>query len=165
MKTNVKSLVCTALMLLPYYGFSQILSYTQATSMDINGIFIGGKYTKIQVEAKWGSPTQYGSNTSENGLNEFYNYTINQINNQFLFAENGIFHTFNIRTSSFAVYTAFSGGIKVGDNISRIQAIGLGTPILQSNGTYHLRRNNSTDPLVFSHSNGIITQISFMTSV
>jgi len=150
--------------MLPHYGFSQ-LGYTQATDMDVNGIFIGGAYTKTQVEAKWGTPTIYHSGISENGLNEQYDYTSNQLNNQFLFAENGVFHTFVIDTPNFSVYTAFSGGIKVGDNISRVSAIGLGTPVLQSDGTYHLHRNNSTDPLIFYHSNGVITRIYFMTSV
>ena len=150
--------------MLPQYGFSQ-LGYTQATDMDVNGIFIGGTYIKTQVTAKWGTPTQYRSSTSETGLDELYDYSINQMNNQFQFNENGVFNTFSIRTQNFVVYTAFSGGIKVGDNISRIQAIGLGTPVLQSDGTYHLHRNNSTDPLIFHHSNGVITRIYFMTSV
>ena len=164
MKTINQLLLCATLLMLPYYGFSQ-LGYTQATDMDVNGVFIGGTYSKIQVEAKWGIPTQYRSNTSENGLNEIYDYSINQANNQFQFNENGVFNTFTIRTTNFAVYTAFSGGIKVGDNISRLQAIGLGAPVLKSDGKYYHNRNNSTDPLVFEHSNGIITRISFMTSV
>jgi len=161
MKTIVQKLLCAALLLLPGYGFSQILGYTQATDMDVNGIFIGGTYTKAQVEAKWGTPTKYWSGTSENGLNEEYSYS----NNLFRFSENGVFETFNIKTSNFAVYTAFSGGIKVGDNISRIKAIGFGTPVLQSDGTYWLNRNNSDDPLIFYQSNGVITRIYFMTSV
>ena len=150
--------------MLPHYGFSQ-LGYTQATDMDVNGVFIGGAYTKTQVEAKWGTATQYYSKTYETGLGERYDYFTNQIYSQFMFGNNGIFHTFVIDTPNFSVYTAFSGGVKLGDNISRIQAIGLGTPVLQSDGAYHLHRNNSTDPLIFHHSNGVITRIYFMTSV
>lgn len=161
MKSIIQKLVCaTLLILLPYYGFAQ-LGYTQVTSMDVNGIFIGGTYNKTQVETKWGVPTQYRSSMSEFGLDEVYVYS----DNQFLFGDNGIFHSFYIRTSNFAVYTAFSGGVKVGDNISRIQAIGLGTPVLQKDGTYRLNRNDSDDSLVFKHSNGIIIQISFITSI
>jgi hypothetical protein len=165
MKTIIQKILCAVLISLPNYGLAQTLGYTQATDIDVNGIFIGGTYTKAQVQAQWGGATQYWSNMSENGLDESYDYSINQLNNQFLFGENGTFHTFNIRVSNFAVYTAFSGGIKVGDNISRIQSIGLGTPVLQSNGAYKLWRNNGEDPITFHHSNGIITRIYFMTSI
>ena len=160
MKTIVKTLICTVFVLLPYFGFSQS-GYSKATNMDVNGIFIGGTYTKTQVVAKWGTPTQYRSNTSEFGINETYHYS----NSIFYFSDNGIFESFYISTSNFAVYTAFSGGIKVGDNISRIQAIGLGTPVLQKDGAYYLNRNNIDDPLIFRQTNGIITQIVFITSI
>ena len=72
--------------------------------MDVNGVFIGGKYTRPQVEAKWGIPTFYWSGMSEFGLSEEYNYTTNI----FRFSDNGIFNSFYIRTSNFVVFTAFS---------------------------------------------------------
>jgi len=165
MKTIIKTIICATLILLPHYGFSQLLGYTKATDLDVKGIFIGGTYTKAQVQAKWGTPTFYNSSTSENGLDEIYDYSVGQLYSQFLFSENGIFHSFSINTPDFPVYTAFSGGIKVGDNISRIQAIGLGTPELQSDGSYYLFRSDWDDPLIFKHSNGVITQIWFITSV
>ena len=161
MKTIIKTIICATLILLPHYGFSQLLGYTQATNLDVKGIFIGGTYTKAQVQAKWGTPTQYGSDTSENGLNECYDYSANQ----FMFNENGIFNTFHIETSDFPVFTAFSGGVKVGDALSRISTIGLGIPVLQSDGSYYLFRNGWDDPVVFKHSNGVITQIWFISSV
>ena len=68
MKIIVQIIICAIFLMLPYYGFSQ-LGYTQATGMDVNGVFIGGTYTKTQVEAKWGgTPTKYRSGTSEFGL-------------------------------------------------------------------------------------------------
>ena len=165
MKTIVqKLLVCVALILLPYYGFSQS-RYAHTTDLDVKGVYIGATYTQTQVVAKWGTPTRYWSGTSEFGLNEEYTYIQDQLYNTFSFGEDGVFHSFTIETSNFAVYTTFSGGIKVGDNISRIQAIGLGTPVLKSDGKYYLHRNNCDDPLVFEHSNGVITQISFVTSI
>jgi hypothetical protein len=166
MKTIVqKLLVFAALILLPYYGFSQLL-FAHTTDLDVKGVYIGGIYTQAQVQAAWGTPTKYWSGITEFGyLNEAYVYTKDQLNNSFLFGEDGIFHTFTIRTSNFPVYTTFSGGIKVGDNISRVQTIGLGTPVLESDGKYYLYRNNCDDPLMFEHSNGVITMISFFTSV
>jgi len=165
MKTFVQKLfVFVALIMLPHCGFSQS-GYTQATDMDVDSVYIGGTYTQAQVQEKWGTPTRYWSGTSEFGLDEEYTYTQNQLINLFRFSDDGIFVFFYIRTSNFSVYTAFSGGIKVGDNISRIEAIGLGTPVLKSNGKYYLHRNNCDDPLVFEHSNVIITTISFDTSI
>jgi len=164
MKAIFQTLICVTLILLPFYGFSQSRYGSQATDMDINGVFIGGTYTKIQVEVKWGTPTQYWSGMSEFGLNEEYIYTHSQLENLFRFGDNGIFHSFYIKTPNFAVYTAFSGGVKVGDNISQIQAIGLGTPVLRD-GKYYLGRNNSDDLLVFEHSNGVITEIWFVTLI
>lgn len=141
------------------YGFSQT-SYIHATDMDVNGIFIGGTYTKSQIEEKWGIPTEYRSNESEFGLDEQYYYA----NDLFRFSDNGVFHSFYINTSKFTVYTAFKGGIKIGDKISKIRKIGLGTPILRD-GIYYLNRNNSDDALVLEHSKGIITKIYFITSI
>jgi hypothetical protein len=165
MKTIIqKLLVFAALILLPYYGFSQ-LHEAHTSDLDVKGVYIGSVYTQAQVQAKWGTPTTYWSGTSETGLDEEYTYTQGQLFNFFRFSENGIFHSFTIQTSTFSIYTTFSGGIKVGDNISRVQAIGLGTPVLESDGKYYLYRNNYDDPLVFKHSNGVITQISFVTSV
>jgi hypothetical protein len=152
-----KLLICAVLLALPCAGFAQHHFY-QATDMDVNGVFVGGKYTKAQVEAKWGTPTNYSSNTSEFGLNETYDYS----NNQFRFSDDGVFVEFYIDIPNFVVYTTFNGGIKVGDNISRIAAIGLGTPVRQGDGTFHLNRNDSDDPLIFGHLNGIITFISFI---
>ena len=51
----------------------------------------------------------------------------------------------------------------MGDNISRIQAIGLGTPVLQSDGTY--RVPSGDDRFIFKHSNGVITEISFVSPI
>ncbi len=159
-----KLLICTFAVLLPVVVFAQY-GYSGPDEIDVNGIFIGGQYTKAQIVAKWGGPTKYRSNLSESGLNEVYDYSINNINSQFMFGENGIFHTFVLETSTFIVYTAFDGGIKVGDSISRVQAIGLGTPELYKSGIYHLRRNNADDPIVFRVENGVIKQISFVSSI
>ena len=93
MKTIIKAIICVTLILLPHYGFSQVFGYTQATDLDVKGIFIGGTYTKAQVQAKWGTPTYYGSSTSENGLNEGYDYVVGKLYNQFSFGDNGIFHS------------------------------------------------------------------------
>ncbi len=159
MKTISKKML-SLVILLSSCGFTQPVN-SQATDMDVNGVFIGGTYTKQQVEQKWGSPTKYRSSESESGLNEIYDYA----GAQFHFNENGIFASFSISTANFVVYAKLNGGIKVGDPFSRILAIGLGTPVLQKDGTYYVRRGNEDDPIVFRHKNGVITLIMFTTSV
>lgn len=162
MKT-IKKLLCAVLLILPFCGFAQLLGYTEPSTLDVKGVNIGGKYTKTQVEKKWGTPTKYWSGMSEFGLDEEYSYIVDKIKNLFRFSDDGIFNSFYVRTSNFPVYTKFKGGVKVGDNISKVQEIGLGTPVLQKNGTYHLDLGD--DPLVFKHSKGVITEISFVSSI
>jgi hypothetical protein len=158
MKTIVKIIICATLAALPSIGFAQ-LGYSGPTDLDVNGIFIGGTYTKAQVTTKWGTPTQYRSSMSENGLNETYHYS----NNLFRFSENGVFHSFRLRTSNFVVYKSKSGGFKVGDPVSRIKAIGLGEPLLQPDGSYRIQGGD--DLFTVGHQNGIITWISFLSLV
>ena len=147
----------------PTQRYASGLGYHKATDLDVNGIFIGGVYSKTQVQNAWGMATWYHASLSEDGLDELYDYGIDPSRSQFLFGDNGTFHTLTVTTPNFVVCTSLSGGIKVGDPISRVEAIGLGTLILQSDGSY---RVNSGDNLFkFYHSNGIITRIHFMTSV
>lgn len=133
MKTTYKTLLIVWASLLTTPLFSQS-GYLRATHMDVKGIFIGGTYAKTQLESKWGVATKYKSSMSEFGLDEMYYYN----DTWFKFSDNGIFIEFVIRSSHFPVLTTYSGGIKVGDNISRIQAIGLNAPVLQKDGIYHL---------------------------
>jgi len=164
MKTVITTIVFVTLMMLPFSVFSQF-GFTGPTTMDVRGVFIGGTYTRAQVQARWGAPTQYRSYRTEFwGLQETYDFGVGQNRNNFQFADNGVFVEFHIRTRDFPVYTAFSGGIRVGDNISRVQAIGLGTPRRQRDGTYWVGQGD--DPLIFHVSSaGIITRISFMSSM
>jgi hypothetical protein len=158
MKTTVKLLICAALLALPCAGFAQH-TYPWNSSMDVNGIFIGSVYSKDQVTAKWGTPTKYWSGESEFGLDEEYHYS----KNLFRFSDNGIFGEFHIYTSNFVVYTAQSGGIKVGDDVSRIAAIGLGTPVKRDDETYNIPSGD--DRFFVKHANGKITRISFISPI
>lgn len=158
MKTIVKKLILAVLILSPVCGFAQH-TFTQATDMDVSGIFIGGKYRKVQVVAKWGNPTSYRSNTSEFGTNETYHYS----DNLFRFSDNGYFNSFYINTPNFVVCTSLDGGLKVGDHISRIYEIGLGRPVRQGDGTYRIPSGD--DRFIVGHSDGKITWISFVSPI
>ena len=138
---------------------------SQATDMNVRGLFIGGTYVRAQVEAQWGRPTRYLSSMSaETGLNESFEYImcVGFHSNIFRFNRNGIFYAFDIRARYFPLFPAVSGGIRVGEPISRVQSIGLGTPVRQGNGHYHLVRSGFSSPIVFEVSNaGVITRIRF----
>ncbi len=164
MKTTVKLALLVIFSILTSLGFAQSrYGNGQPTDMDVNGVFIGGTYTKAQVTAKWGTPTKYRSSMSEFGLNEVYDYS----SNQFLFGDNGIFHSFSIDTPNFVVYKSKSGGFKVGDNVSRINAIGLGAPMLKPDGTGVIQSGDDwfTFGYTTSGKNNIITWISFVSSI
>jgi hypothetical protein len=147
-------------------GNQRLHFHSQPTNMDVMGLFIGGTYIKRQIENQlWGSVTSYRSSMSEQtGLNEVLVYIMctSMLPNQFRLSRNGIFYSFDVRVRYFPVFTAFNGGVRVGDNISRVQAIGLGTPVRQSNGNYHLVRSGLSNPLVFHVSGaGVITRMMF----
>ena len=169
MKTIIKTIGLAALILLPVSAFSQpsnLPPLIPFPPLEVKGIFIGNTYTKDQVQATLGVPTHYWSGMSEFGLNEEYNYTVNQQNNLFRFAENGVFIEFTIRSSDFPVFSAHSsGGIRVGDNISKVQVFGFGPATKRSDGTYWVAIL-SDDPLILRvNEAGIITLIMFSTSV
>jgi hypothetical protein len=158
MKKSIKIFICATLATLPYLGFAQH-GEPWNSDMDVNGIYIGSVYTYAQVTAQWGTPTNYRSNTSEFGVNETYHYSTNL----FRFSDNGLFNSFRLKTPAFVVYTAKSGGLKVGDPISRIEAIGLGEPLLQPDGSYRIPSGD--DRFTVGHANGIITWISFVSPI
>jgi hypothetical protein len=163
MKTIVKIIICATLAALPSIGFAQ-LGYSGPTDLDVNGIFIGGKYTKAQVTAKWGTSTQYRSSMSENGLNEVYDYS----SNQFLFGENGVFHSLYINTPNFVFDVSNNGGLKVGDDISRVNALKwyyVDAPLLIEADGEGVLNVPSDDYINIGYSKGKITWISFVSSV
>jgi hypothetical protein len=120
MKATIKIIIYVTLLAIPYLGFAQS-GFVTATDLDVNGIFLGGKYAKSQVVAKWGTPTKYWSGESEFGLDEEYYYT----SNLFRFSDSGIFNSFYIKTSAFVVYKSKNGGFKVGDPLSKVKDTGL----------------------------------------
>jgi hypothetical protein len=120
MKKIIKLMLCMTIMSFPFFGLAQHFEPWNS-DMDINGIFLGSKYTKTQVTAKWGTPTKYSSNESEFGVNETYHYSTNR----FEFSDNGIFGDFFIDTPKFVVYKSKNGGFKVGDPLSKVKDTGL----------------------------------------
>jgi hypothetical protein len=162
MKKSIKILIYATLFAIPCLGFAQHSTWN--SDMDVNGIYLGKIYSKSQVTAKWGTPTNYRSNTSEFGVNETYYYSTNL----FRFSDNGIFVEFGINTSNFVVYKSKSGGFKVGDPVSRLETIGVvprKTIIKTGSGEHVLQIPGGDDWFKVGYSNGIITWISYTSSI
>lgn len=172
-------------------SWGQSRYYDEPTDMDVNGIFIGGRYSRAQVEAQWGTPHHYSGSQSEWGLDELYQYNITQISQRvwnwdsFHFSENGMFVAFVLKWPTFALYTnLIPGGIKPGDHANKIQdlidaLIGLrhliGTQVVYQDPVadnadlmmMHVRIGMSDDPLrfVINMKTQTIESIGFDTSI
>jgi hypothetical protein len=165
MKTIIKATLLIALSIIASNGLAQS-RYGDGTpsTMDVNGIFLYGKYTKAQVMAKWGTSIQYRSSESEFGLNETYRY----LNNVFRFGEDGIFHSFRLNTSDFVVYKSKDGGFKVGDPVSRLYTIGVidrPPTLVEGSGENILELPAGDDWFEIGYKNGIIMWISYTASI
>jgi hypothetical protein len=164
MKTILKISLLAISLTISFNGFAQGYGDGTPSTMDVNGIFIYGKYTKAQVTAKWETPTQYRSHESEFGLDEVYDYS----SNQFLFGENGIFHSFVIDTPDFVVYKSKDGGFKVGDPVSRLYTIGVidrPPTLVEGSGENILELPAGDDWFEVGYKNGIIMWISYTASI
>ena len=152
---------------------------TTVRGLDVNGMYIWvDTHTRAQIEAKWGKPVRYWSNSNdiieyewEEDLQEAffywkpheprpaYYFTHKRLNQLRFF--NGKFDTFVLVNHYFAIFTAHNGGIRVGDNISRLQTLGIGTPRYWAERGYSsLGWQDADGFLMFFHDDsGIITSI------
>lgn len=158
MKT-IKNLICVAVL-----SVLTLLTVTaQTTEIDVNGLIICKKYTKTQIIEKLGQSTKYESWPGDfGGVGEEYSYN----SDIFRFFDNGFFEGFTISNPKFKV---LGGRIKVGDNISTLSSI--------PNCRFNLRSTvwpnelNISDlyisdydvPILITHKNGLITEITYST--
>lgn len=157
MKTiKIKFLVTTILLAL----FSLSAISQEIVRFDVNGIDVAmDKYTKAQVIAKLGTPTKYTPQlNSYDDYSEFYEYN----ESYFAFRDNGMFVTFVIKDPQFKL---FDGRVKVGDPLSAVQSLPGCRFSMKSKGNdssySELWIGYSERPVLVSHTNGIITLISY----
>ena len=147
---------------------------TTVRGLDVDGMYVWTPHTRSQIEAKWGKPVLCWSNIEyewEVDLQEqFYYWKPHEIRpahyftykhlNVFRFL-NGKFDTFELVNHYFAIFTAHNGGIRVGDNISRLQTLGIGTPrYWERRGFSSLGWQDADGFLMFFHAaDGVITCI------
>ena len=105
----------------------------RAKSIDVEGVKIGQKMTYDQFVAKFGKPTDYTQSDSgeacESSVDEYYK--VGQ--DVFYFQDNGTFSGFSINENKFSVLTLWvSGGICVGDKLSKLDNFKYGKPKVAS---------------------------------
>ena len=109
--------------------FSITLSAQQENMMlyerDVNGVRIGTMLTREQIVAEFGEPTKYEEQDSgDNGVDRWYYYGESYIHTQ-----DHIFEEFAVSDTNFIVLTLqISGGLKVGDPLSKLDDFVFGKP-------------------------------------
>ena len=103
----------------------------RAKSIDVEGVKIEQKMTYGQFVAKFGKPTEYTQSDSDSGeegtptIDEYYRVG----KDVFYFRNNGNFCGFSINENNFSVLTLWvSGGIRVGDKLSKLDNFKYGKP-------------------------------------
>ena len=102
-------------------------------SLDVEGMKIGHKMTYDQFVAKFGIPDRYEQNelgeACESSVDEYYK--VGQ--DVFYFQDNGTFSGFSINENKFSALTLWvSGGIRVGDKLSKLDNFKYGKPKVAS---------------------------------
>ena len=105
----------------------------RAKSIDVDGVKIGQKMTYDQFVAKFGKPDRYKQDKSEGDgysyIDEYY--WIGK--NSFSFINDGTFNEFFITDDRFVALTLWiPGGIRVGDNLSKLDNFKYGKPKIAS---------------------------------
>lgn len=168
MKTIKITTIIILLTLISNFTFSQdadvlktdsIFNHAQELILplvDINGLKIDGEsiYSKKQVIAKLGSPDSYRED--ELGMTFYYGHS-----SRFYFSFDGVGGEFVIDDPGFAAFTSeIEGGLKVGDNISKVEQLNMpvdkGTP-----NEYHVPFSDWAELLVIYDKNNRITSIQF----
>ena len=116
----------------------------RAKSIDVEGMKIGQKMTYDQFVAKFGKPTEYTQSDSgeacESSVDEYYK--VGQ--DVFYFQDNGTFSGFSINENKFSALTLWvSGGIRVGDKLSKLDNFKYGKPKVASVSYTHLRAHET----------------------
>ena len=135
-----------SLMLISFNAFGQ----------DIEGFDFEMTISKAQVIAKFGNPIHYRSHDSELGLDESYYYNACYLH----FCANQLTN-FSVTKRGIRVLTkVLSGGVQVGDNISRLSSLKLTKNGVNEQGETiyeYIYKFYDVDPLYICVKNNIIT--------
>lgn len=94
---------------------------------DVNGVRVGTTLTREKVVAKFGEPTRYEEQDSEDcGVSRWYYY-----NKSYIHTQNHIFDEFAVSDTAFVALTLqIDGGLKIGDPLSKLDNFKYGKPVV-----------------------------------
>lgn len=126
-----KMAICLAALLCMVVSAQNFWDEFRTKSLDVEGVKIGQKMTYDKFVAKFGKPTEYTQSDSDSGeegtptIDEYYRVG----KDVFYFRNNGNFCGFSINENNFSVLTLWvSGGIRVGDKLSKLDNFKYGKP-------------------------------------
>ena len=133
-----------------------LLTTINLSAQDIEGVAIGTTMTKNEVIAKFGEPDQHSySDADDLGIDERYHYEEN-----LLIFNNSEFIGFVVSDNRWRVLTnVVDGGVRVGDQFSKIEFLKPEVATWIDNETYYVPRGDYY--LFFKISSGIIREIDF----
>ena len=135
---------------------SLMLISFNASGQDIEGFDFEMTISKAQVIAKFGDPVRYSSHDSEFGVDEWYKYNGFHMH----FCANQLVG-FGVEKRGIRVLTkVLSGGVQVGDNISKLSSLKLTKNGVNEQGETiyeYVYKFYDVDPLCICVKNNIIT--------
>ena len=128
---------------------------------DINGVKVGTVLTRDQLVAKFGEPTSYEEQDSEdNGVNRWYYY-----GKSYFHTKDHIFDEFAVSDTAFVAFTNhIPGGLKVGDPLSKLDNFKYGKPLFDKQIDDMLRYYlfyTADNPVCLYVKDGIIVDITY----
>lgn len=167
MTTINKLFLIFVIALLPSYLFSQApQAYLESYKANINGIFLGKKYTKNDIIQKFGNPNNYSIVQDEfDGVDEIFTYGTTEF-----FFYNGYIAHFIIESDLFKVNDVVNIGMNINSLSTLLSVFGTIKTEIDRYGKLcvffypklAISVGNSDDPIrLYYNSSGIITKIAF----
>ena len=117
-------------LMISFFSTAPVISAQEVDMMlfnrDVNGVAVGTLLHRARVIEKFGEPTSYKEQLSEdNEVSRWYYYGKSYIHTQ-----DDIFDQFAVRDTNFTAFTNhISGGLKVGDPLSKLDNFKYGKPL------------------------------------
>ena len=153
-------------LMISFFSTAPVISAQEVDMMlfnrDVNGVAVGTLLHRARVIEKFGEPTSYKEQLSEdNEVSRWYYYGKSYIHTQ-----DDIFDQFAVRDTNFTAFTNhISGGLKVGDPLSKLDNFKYGKPIQyrETEDSVVYRIFNTTDsPVDLYVKNGFIIDIVYL---
>ncbi len=158
----MKKLILTLLAAFCALNISSIQAQEMKIELDVNGLKIDNQYSNEQFKAALGEPTRIYTwgDKFESGFE--YHYMEGDSINRFKCQQGIGFCEFSITSSKFVL---FGGRLRVGDNITKIAQLGIGTPFREKDNVYYLGYKNEVMLNIYTDNNGKIIKFYYYAAV